>query len=103
MVSVSTRDPALRAFLRGAPLSAALALLYFVAAKIGFALAVVADQVTLVWAPTGIALAAMLLFGRGVWPGILLGALAANLSAKTPVLASACIASGNTLEALVGA
>ena len=38
---------------------------YFAGAKAGLALASLAPQVTLIWPPTGIALAAVLLFGRG--------------------------------------
>jgi hypothetical protein len=41
----------------------ALAAVYFGAAKLGLALAFQAEQVTAVWPPTGIALAAVLLFG----------------------------------------
>ena len=43
---------------------------YVVAAKLGFRFAFVAEQITTVWAPTGIALAAMLLWGRSLWPAI---------------------------------
>src|SRR6187402_1910453 len=56
-----------------------LALAYFCAALVGFRHAIVAEQVTLVWPPSGIALAAVLLLGRWVWPGILLGDFVANL------------------------
>src|SRR5262245_50865615 len=81
----------------------ALAGVYFGAAKLGLSLAVVAEQVTVVWPPTGIALAAVLLFGYRVWPGIALGALLANLTAHEPVWVACGIAAGNTLEALTGA
>src|SRR5262249_52380599 len=82
----------------------ALAAVYFGAAKLGLALAFQAEQVTAVWPPTGIALAAVLLFGYGVWPGIALGAFFANLMTANETLVTACgIAVGNTLEALAGA
>jgi len=77
-----------------------LALVYVGAALIGFRHAIVAEQVTLVWPPSGIALAALLLLGRWVWPGILLGACIANLATRMPIPAAAAIALGNTLEAL---
>jgi signal transduction histidine kinase/integral membrane sensor domain MASE1/ActR/RegA family two-component response regulator len=81
----------------------ALAAVYFGAAKLGLSMAFVAEQVSAVWPPTGIALAAVLLFGYRVWPGIALGAFLANATTNEP-LATACgIATGNTLEALVGA
>jgi len=84
-------------------LVAAVAAVYFGAAKLGLTMALVAEQVTAVWPPTGIALAALVLFGNRLWPGIALGAFLANLTAHEP-LASACgIALGNTLEAVLGA
>jgi len=55
-----------------------------------------------VWAPTGISLAALLLFGYDLWPGILLGAFLVNaVYGASPTLALA-FAAGNTLEALIG-
>ena len=78
----------------------ALALVYVGAALVGFRHAIVAEQVTLVWPPSGIALGAVLLLGRWVWPGILLGAFIANLTTNMPVPGASAIAVGNTLEAL---
>jgi signal transduction histidine kinase/integral membrane sensor domain MASE1 len=82
---------------------AAIAAAYFVAARLGFTLAFVAEQVTTVWPPAGIALAAAIIFGYRVWPGILAGALLANLTANAPLPVAGAIALGNTLEALAGA
>src|SRR6478736_1498416 len=81
----------------------ALAGVYFGAARLGLSLAFLAEQVTVVWPPTGIALAAVLLFGPRVWPGIALGAFLANVSVHAPPLVACGIATGNTLEALTGA
>jgi signal transduction histidine kinase len=81
----------------------AVAAIYFVSAKLGFSLAFVAEQVTAVWPPTGIALAAILLFGYQAWPGIAIGAFAANATANEPVLTACGIAAGNTLEAVIAA
>ena len=58
---------------------------------------------TLVWAPTGIALAALLRFGVGLWPGITLGAFIVNVWTGAPVAVACGIAVGNTLEAVAGA
>ena len=80
-----------------------LAGVYFGAAKLGLSLAFVAEQVSAVWPPTGISLAAVLLFGSRVWPGIALGAFLANATANEPLLVAGGIAAGNTLEALTGA
>jgi signal transduction histidine kinase/ActR/RegA family two-component response regulator len=80
-----------------------LATVYFGAAKLGLSMAFVAAQVSAVWPPTGIALAAVVLLGEWVWPGIALGAFLANATAAEPAATAAGIAIGNTLEALVGA
>jgi integral membrane sensor domain MASE1/anti-sigma regulatory factor (Ser/Thr protein kinase) len=80
-----------------------LALLYFASAKLGLALAFATPNVTAVWPPTGIALAALVLGGRRLWPGVLLGAFLANVTTDVPVYTAAGIALGNTLEATVGA
>ena len=78
-----------------------VALVYFGGAELGLSLASLHSNVTAVWPPTGIAIASLLIFGRSVWPGIFVGALAANLLTSLPVLSSIGIATGNTLEALV--
>jgi PAS domain S-box-containing protein len=77
--------------------------LYFAAGKLGLAYAIVHASATAVWPPTGIALAAVLLLGRGIWPVIFAGAFFVNVSTAGTVLSSLGIAAGNTLEALVGA
>ena len=84
-------------------LNAVLALLYFTAAKLGLALAVVHPSASAVWPPTGIALAAFLLYGNRVWPGIAIGAFAANVTNVGTIATSLGIATGNTLEGFVGA
>jgi integral membrane sensor domain MASE1/anti-sigma regulatory factor (Ser/Thr protein kinase) len=81
----------------------ALAGVYFGSAKLGLALAFTNESVTAVWPPTGIALAALVLWGRSLWPGVLLGAFLANVTTDVPVYTAAGIAVGNTLEAVVGA
>src|SRR5579864_1906726 len=82
---------------------AAIAAVYFGSAKLGLTMAFVAEQVTAVWPPTGIALAVILLFGTRFWPGVFLGAFLANATTNAPPLVAFGIAAGNTLEALVGA
>jgi integral membrane sensor domain MASE1/anti-sigma regulatory factor (Ser/Thr protein kinase) len=81
----------------------ALAVVYFASAKLGLGLAFATPSVTAIWPPTGVALAALVLGGRGLWPGVLLGAFLANVTTDVPVYTAAGIAVGNTLEALVGA
>src|SRR5262250_2684738 len=76
---------------------------YLATARLGLRLDAVGGFATLVWPPTGISLAALLLFGKQLWPGVLLGALSANLLAGAPVLVALGIAAGNSAEALLGA
>jgi diguanylate cyclase (GGDEF)-like protein/PAS domain S-box-containing protein len=82
--------------------SAVLGVAYFAAAKLGLRLAFIHPSATAVWAPTGIALAGFLIFGFGVWPGIFLGAFFSNLTTAGTFLTSIGIATGNTLEGVVG-
>jgi signal transduction histidine kinase len=74
---------------------------YFLAARLGLMLDAVGGFASPVWPPAGIAIAALALFGTRLWPGVALGALAANLSAGAPVAVAAGMAVGNTLEALL--
>jgi PAS domain S-box-containing protein len=81
-------------------LSLIVAIVYFAGAELGLSLASLHENVTPVWPPTGIAIAALLIFGPRVLPGVFLGALAANLSTSLPIPFTFGIATGNTLEAL---
>lgn len=80
--------------------AAVLCAVYFGAARLGLALDAVSGFATLVWPPTGIALAALLTRGYRLWPGVAAGAFFVNLSVGAPPAAAAGIAVGNTLEAL---
>ena len=80
-----------------------LAVVYIGAGKLGLLLAFLHPSSTPVWAPTGIAVAAVLMFGYRVWPGIFLGAFLVNVTTLGTAWTSLGIATGNTLEALVGA
>jgi signal transduction histidine kinase len=82
---------------------AVLLVAYFITARLGLLLGAVAGFATLVWPPTGIALAALYVFGFRLWPGVLVGAFCVNLAAGAPVAVALGIASGNTLEAIAGA
>ena len=79
-----------------------LALLYIAAGRAGLQLQAVSGFATLVWAPSGIALAALLRFGLQLWPAIAVGAFVVNLWTGAPLLAALAIAIGNTLEPVVG-
>ena len=53
--------------------------------------------VALIWPPIGIALAVLLRFGVGVWPGVFAGGLLVALASGRPFWLAALIAAGNTL------
>jgi len=76
---------------------------YFGAAKAGLAFAFANQSVTSIWPPTGIALAAVLIWGYRMWPAIAVGAFLANITTAGPVGSVLAIATGNTLEAVIGA
>jgi PAS domain S-box-containing protein len=82
---------------------ALLAAGYLVAGRLGFLASAVHPVVSSAWPPSGIALAALLLLGPRFWPAITLGAFLVNFTSGIAPLASAAIAVGNTLEAVVGA
>ncbi len=82
---------------------ALVAVTYWVAARLSLTLALVHGQVTPIWPPTGIALVAILVLGRWVWPAVFAGALAVNLPIGPSPLGAVLIASGNTLAPLVAA
>ncbi len=76
---------------------------YVLAGKLGLQLAFDNPSATPVWAPTGIALAALLILGYRVWPAIFIGAFLVNFSTTHDVFSSIGIAIGNCLEGIVGA
>src|SRR5262249_291729 len=84
-------------------LVAALAVFYFVLAKLGLMLAYVHPSATAVWPPAGFTLAAFLVFGYRVCPGIFFGAFFSNLTTAGSLVTSIGIGIGNTLEGLIGA
>jgi diguanylate cyclase (GGDEF)-like protein len=82
---------------------AVLAGVYFLAARLALSLAYYHPNAATVWVCSGIALASLLLRGNVVWPGIFIGAFSAHLMTPGSVVTSIAIATGYTLEALVGA
>ncbi|MCC7044892.1 MAG: sensor domain-containing diguanylate cyclase [Acidobacteria bacterium] len=61
------------------------------------------DYTVVVWPASGLALAALLGFGRSLWPAVLSGALITMFAASGSPLWSLMAAAGLTLEAVVGA
>jgi PAS domain S-box-containing protein len=90
-------------YLKTAALIFGLAVLYFCAGSFGLSLARVHPSASAVWPPSGIALAALLLWGYRLWPGVFVGAFLVNIAAAQGSLATPLtIAAGNTLEAILG-
>lgn len=58
---------------------------------------------TLLWPPVGIALAALLIWGRRLWPGVWLGSFGSVTLHGIPAVTALGIASGTTLMVFVGA
>lgn len=80
-----------------------VSVIYFITARFGLTLNAVSGFATLVWAPTGIAIAASFLLGYRIWPAIAIAAFAVNVVTGASPLVALGIASGNTLEAVLGA
>ncbi len=70
---------------------------YFVGGYLGLSIPYIGSQITLIWPPTGIALAALLLWGYRIIPGIWLGAFLVNLATGASWVPSLGISIGNTL------
>jgi PAS domain S-box-containing protein len=76
---------------------------YFITAWYGLKLNAVSGFATLVWPPTGIALAALIVFGTKFWPAVFMGALLVNFIKGAPLPIAIGMGFGNTLEAIFGA
>src|SRR2546422_5466431 len=81
---------------------AAVFLLYLAAGKAGLSVPFTSGNVSPVWPASGIALAAVLLWGYSIWPGIAAAAFLVNFWSPIPPLAALGIAVGNTSSALAG-
>lgn len=90
---------------------ALVAVLYYAAAHMGYFLAVEETNALPTWPPSGIAFAMLIILGRQVWPGIMIGCLVANLMAQwnqehlpsqTIIILSSIVSIANTLEAAAG-
>ncbi len=78
-----------------------LALACFATGWLGLKTPYSETHITLICLPTGLAVAALLRWGRGVWPGIALGAFLVNLAIGSTWHLAAGIAVGNTLAPIL--
>ena len=74
---------------------------YFALAYLGLRLASVNPSATPIWAPTGLAIAAVLLWGPRIAPAIFVAAFLINQLTAGSIFTSLAIACGNTLEAVI--
>lgn len=101
----------LREPLKTLGLIVAIGTIYYAAARLSLLLSFEQTNSSPFWPPSGIALAALILCGSRVWPGIFAGAFLANLftfliygkaDVSTILAVSTLIGLGNTLEAVAG-
>ncbi|WP_418960410.1 MASE1 domain-containing protein [Streptomyces tritici] len=83
-------------------MSLAVALCYYAAGRLGLlgSLVVEGVVVTPIWPPTGVAVAALLLLGARVWPGIALGSFLVIASLTTPGPTTVVTVVSNTVAPL---
>jgi signal transduction histidine kinase len=77
-----------------------LSFVYYLTADFGLKMDAVSGFATLFWLPAGISLAALLLFGYRLAPGILIGAFLINVAHGAPIPVAVGIALGNMFEAV---
>lgn len=76
--------------------------IYWLSAKAGLQLAYLHGTVAALWPPVGVGMAALILLGPGMWPGIVIGDLGvADFSQPVGTVVGQTI--GNTLEVLIAA
>jgi diguanylate cyclase (GGDEF)-like protein/PAS domain S-box-containing protein len=81
--------------------SAALAVAYFVVGRLALELASVAGGVAPIWFPSGLALAALVVFGPRFAPGVLVGEFAVDAAHGLPPTAALVMACGDVAEILL--
>ncbi|MBI3187324.1 MAG: EAL domain-containing protein [Gammaproteobacteria bacterium] len=76
---------------------------YYIAGYLGLTLPSIGSHITLIWLPTGIAVALLLRWGTNIWPAVLLASLAVNLTVGASLPLAISIAAGNTIGPLISA
>jgi len=101
--SVAITDLPRRPRLREPALLALVAIAYFAVAKLGLSFSEGHAIVSAVWPPSGVGLAAAIVFGPRVAPAIFLAAVASNATGDSSLPSAVGIAAGNALAAVTGA
>jgi signal transduction histidine kinase len=81
----------------------AVAVVYYAAAQVGYALDFAGPVAAILWLPVGVGIAALSLGGLRFWPGVLVGDLLANDYSALPLGSAFGQTCGNMLEILVAA
>lgn len=81
---------------------AVLALVYWAAGRWALEMPYYGASIALIWFPAGIAIAALVVWGRRVWPGVFIGGFLVNYSHGPTLWVSLGIATGNAVGALIG-
>ncbi|WP_280150417.1 EAL domain-containing protein [Piscinibacter sp. XHJ-5] len=81
----------------------AVALAYYVFGRLSLAIPPLALHVSLVWLPAGVAVAGLLRWGLGMWPGVAVAGYLLAASAGVPAGVAAALAAGKTAGPLVAA
>lgn len=91
------------------PQIAGIAVAYAICGLIALHIAIPPGYVAPLYPPAGIALACMLIYGRGIWPAIFIGAAVTNVEAVLRAglgginwIMPLCVATGSVLQALAG-
>ncbi len=87
--------------MRSWQISLIVAVAYLVTGYLGLMMPAIGSSVSLIWLPTGIAVAALRRWGYGCWWGVALGAISVNLAIGNPFPLACGIAVGNTLGPLL--
>jgi signal transduction histidine kinase len=82
---------------------AALTLLYYGAAHLGYGLKFTGPVAALVWLPAGVGIAFLYLYGLRYWPGVVIGDLLVNSYSVMPVGSAVGQTFGNVLEVVLAA
>ncbi len=80
-----------------------VAFVYFVAAHFILSVPAFSGQTSPVWPSAGIALAALVVMGRRVWPGVIMGAFLIDYAHNSNLLEALVSGTGGALQAIAGA
>lgn len=72
-----------------------LAAAYYASGVLGLSMPQIGEHVSLIWPPAGLAFAALVRLGPGLWPAVVLGALPVALGTGLPLWAASLLAIGN--------